>query len=336
MKTICIVVPCYNEQECVEALYEKINAEFEGRQEYFVTVLYVDDGSQDETLNEIQKLQIKYGCKIQYISFARNFGKEAAIYAGLSHALEEDYIALMDADLQHPPHLLLEMIGWLEREDYDCCAARRVSRKGEPPIRSFFSKLFYRFINRVTEVELVQGGSDFRVMKQQVAKAVVSLSETERFTKGIFSWVGFRTKWIEYENVERFAGNTKWSFIGLVRYAINGVVAFATAPLRIAVWLGVVTVGISIVYAIYTFWSALKHPMERTGYSTIVILLLLVGGVIIMLLGVVGEYLARIYLEVKKRPIYIEKANSLKGNIIEDNLSQEKIEVELEKQSTFD
>ena len=310
MKRVEIIVPCYNEKECIRPLYESIENVFQSIDNYECSILFINDGSKDGTLAEIKALaEEKSKEKIKYISFARNFGKESAIYAGLSRSTG-DYVVLMDADLQHPAELIPQMIQGME-EGYDCCGARRVNRKGEPVIRSFFSKLFYAFINRFTAMQLVQGGSDYRMMSRQMVEAAVSLSERERFTKGILSWVGFDTKWIEYENVERLAGTSKWSFWGLAKYAWNGFIAFATTPLRAVVYLGIVTVMAAVVYTIYTFVATLSTDGARSGYSTIIILILIIGGVIITTLGVIGEYLARIYLELKHRPIYIEKETNI-------------------------
>ena len=308
MKKLEMVVPCYNEAENISALYDSVVSVFVSVKEYSWSIFFVDDGSSDATVQEIKKLREKDPDHIDYLSFARNFGKEAAIYAGLQNSTG-DLVALMDADLQHPPALLPEMLKGIE-EGYDCCGARRVSRKGEPPIRSLFSKLFYRFINRVTSMQLVPGGSDYRVMTRQMVNAVLKLTERERFIKGILSWVGFKTKWIPYENVERHAGKTKWSFAGLSRYALNGFVAFATTPLRVVVYMGTIITILSLAYAIYSFIIALNPEAPRTGFATIIILILFLGGVIITILGVIGEYIARIYLELKRRPIYIEKVNT--------------------------
>ena len=321
MKTIEIVVPCFNEQECVRPLYDAISNTMGSIDNYDFSILYVNDGSRDGTLRELRKLRNDVGDKVNYISFARNFGKESAIYAGLSNSTG-DLVVLMDADLQHPPELIPEMIKGIE-EGYDVCGARRVNRSGEPPIRSFFSKMFYKFINKVTIMNLVQGGSDYRMMTRQVVDAMMELNERERFTKGIMSWVGFETKWIEYENVERLAGESKWSFAGLAHYAINGFVGYATAPLRAVIWFGVVIVLVSVIYAVYIFVSTMISSSPRTGFSTIIILLLLIGGMIIGLLGVIGEYIARIYLELKHRPIYIAKENTLNDNEKKETESNE-------------
>lgn len=310
MKHIEIVVPCYNEQACVEPLYNAVEVVLKEMTEVTFSILYVDDGSSDNTLSEIQKLEKRVGSdRIKYISFARNFGKESGIYAGLSRC-EGDYIVLMDADLQHPPELIPQMYEAM-KEGFDCCGARRVSRKGEPVIRSAFSRMFYKIINKITAMHLVQGGSDYRMMTKQMVDAIVSLSERERFTKGIMSWVGFNTKWIPYENVERVAGESKWSFLGLARYALNGFVAFATSPLRAVVYMGSIVTIISFVYAIYVLITSLCNNTERTGYASIIILLLFFSGVIITILGIIGEYLARIYLELKQRPIYIERVSNI-------------------------
>lgn len=316
MKHIEIIVPCYNEQECIEKLYFEVEKVFATLIDYSFSILYVNDGSKDNTLQEIQRIEKKYGKeKVRYISFARNFGKESAIYAGFDNC-RGDFVALMDADLQHPPTLLPTMISKLE-EGHDCCGARRISRKGEPLVRSFFSKVFYRIINKVTSMELVPGGSDYRIMTKQMADAIVSLTERERFIKGIMSWVGFDTVWIPYENVERYAGNSKWSFWGLARYAWHGFVSFATTPLRAAVWMGTFLVFATVIYAVILLKSTLSGQRVWEDTTTILLLLMLIGGVIITLLGVIGEYMARIYLELKGRPIYIAKysnIDSIKGN----------------------
>lgn len=311
MKTIDIVVPCYNEQPCIVLLYSEIEKSLSVLGEgYCWRIIYVDDGSKDHTLDQIRELVREKGSKsVKYISFSRNFGKEAAIYAGLSYT-NADYVVLMDADLQHPPSYIPQMLSKIE-EGYDCCGARRVSRKGEPKVRSLFSRLFYRVMKKLTGLEMVQGGSDYRMMTRQVAKTIVSLREKERFTKGIFSWVGFSTYWIEYQNVERAAGRTKWSFSGLVRYGVNGFFAFATTPLRVAVWLGFTIDIITVIYAICFFVSSIRSAGPRTGYATIVMLLMFFGGTIILILGVIGEYLARIYMESKDRPIFVLKEDNM-------------------------
>lgn len=311
MKTVELIVPCFNEEECVSLFYDRVKEVFESLAAYDFIITYIDDGSTDRTLDRIKEVvKTADRGKVQYISFSRNFGKESAIYAGLSRSTGE-YVALMDADLQHPPELLKEMLRAVEEEGYDSAAARRISRKGEPKIRSFFARAFYHIINRVTVIDLVPGATDYRLMKRSVVEAVVSMTEKERFTKGIYSWVGFRNKWIEYENVERAAGKTKWNIRGLLHYAYNGFVAFATTPLRAVVYLGMLIVLIAALYAVYIFVTTLASPGERTGYSSILIILLFLGGVIITILGMIGEYLARIYMEVKNRPIYFERESNV-------------------------
>lgn len=310
MRTLDIVVPCYNEAECVELFYDDMKKTLSQVPNLEYSIIYVNDGSRDNTLGCLKALAEKHGGdKVKYISFSRNFGKESAIFAGLSYSTAE-YVVLMDADLQHPSSLLPEMIQTLD-EGYDCCGARRVSREGEPVVRSFLSKMFYRVINKVTEMELVQGGSDFRMMKRCVVDAMLMMEERERFTKGIMSWVGFNTKWIEYENVERAAGETKWSMRGLMAYALSGFMAFATAPLRIAVWLGFAIDAVTLIAVIWFAITTLNSDLPRTGYGTIVCLVAFFGGTIIMLLGIIGEYMARIYTEVKKRPIFLVKDTNI-------------------------
>lgn len=317
MKTIELIVPCYNEEKCVQLFYERILEVFDKLQEYKFLITYIDDGSKDNTLYEIKRVVSASADNtrggVQYISFSRNFGKEAAIYAGLSRC-SGDYVALMDADLQHPPELLKDMLYAVEVEGYDCASARRVSRRGEPFIRSIFSKAFYHIMNHITSIDLVSGSTDYRLMKRNVAEAIVSITERERFTKGIYSWIGYKNKWIEYQNVERAAGKTKWNFFGLFKYAYSGFIAFATTPLRGVVYLGMLVVFLSFVFAIRLYISAIHNPQSvRTGYSSIMIVMLFLGGVIITILGMIGEYLARIYMEVKGRPIYIERESYMKG-----------------------
>ncbi|MBR0172856.1 MAG: glycosyltransferase family 2 protein [Lachnospiraceae bacterium] len=305
-----IVVPCYNEQECVRPLFQEVKRVADTMDDVRVSVLFIDDGSRDDTLPAIRALADEEGAEtVRYISLARNFGKEAAIYAGLENC-DGDYIVLMDADLQHPPALIPQMLEEI-RKGHDCCGAKRVSRNGEPPVRSFFSRLFYKAINHLTVMNLVPGGGDFRMMTKQMVDAIVSLSERERFIKGIMSWVGFDTVWIPYHNVERYAGKTKWSFFGLAGYAWNGFVAFATTPLRAVVYIGLVITLISAIAAVHRFVRAVQGHGDRTGWTTIVILILFFGGTIITILGIIGEYLARIYLELKGRPIYITKKTNI-------------------------
>ena len=279
MKKIEMVVPCYNEELCIEPLYEEINRVMQELTNYEAAVLFVDDGSHDKTMEKIKGLTQKK-TEIRYLSFSRNFGKEAAIFAGLANS-SGDIVVLMDADLQHPPALIPQMIKEVEA-GADCCGARRIDRKGEPLIRSFFSKAFYRFMKKTTGLDFVQGGSDFRAMTRQVVQAVVAMPEKERFTKGILSWVGFQMKWLEYENVERTLGTTKWSFWGLVRYGVNGFLAFSTTPLRAAVYLGFMIDIAAVIYALVTFFSMITTDAPRTGYASIILIMLFLGGTIIL------------------------------------------------------
>lgn len=321
-KRIELIVPCYNEEKCVSLFYNRIREVFMDMQGYDFVITYVDDGSKDRTLDEIKKVvSVADTGKVQYISLSRNFGKESAIYAGLSNSTG-DYVAILDADLQHPPELLKEMLVAIEQEGYDCASARRVSRKGEPIIRSLFSRTFYHIINHITVIDLVPGATDYRLMKRNVVEAIVSMSESERFTKGIYAWVGFRNKWIEYENVERVAGKTTWSFWGLVRYAYSGFIAFATTPLRGIIYFGMLIILLAVIFAVKIWISALRTPgVERNGYASIMILLLFLGGVIIAILGMIGEYMARIYMEVKNRPIYFMRDSNIENR---DNKDEDK------------
>lgn len=275
-----------------------------------MSVLYIDDGSQDDTLERIVKLTGTAGSNVRYISFARNIGKESAIYAGLENA-DGDYVVLMDADLQHPPHLLVDMLHAIEVEGYDCATARRVNREKESKIRNFFSNAFYHTINWATGMKLAPGMTDYRLMKKQVADAIVSMREHERFIKGIYSWIGFKSKWVEYENVERADGDSKWNYKSLWNYAKTGIIAFAVSPLRAVIYFGFLVIGISFVYAVRLFLMSISGARPWQDTTTIILLLLFLGGVIILLLGVIGEYLARIYMEVKNRPIYIAKEKKL-------------------------
>ena len=308
-KCISVVVSVYNEELSLARFYETTVGVLE-HCSWDYELVFVNDGSADGSIDLLKGFADE-NKKVRVVNFSRNFGHEAAMIAGIDYA-SGDGIVCMDADLQHPPELLVQMIDAIEKEGYDRATARRVSRKGEPLIRSAFSKAFYSIINHVTVLDLISGSTDYCLMKRTVVDSIVSMSEKERFTKGIYSWVGFRNKWIEYENVERAAGHTKWSFLGLLRYAYNGFIAFATTPLRGVVYLGIVITIASFWYAASIGIAALRNPLApRTGYNSIMIVLLFLGGVIITTLGVIGEYLARIYMEVKNRPIYIERETNI-------------------------
>ncbi len=309
MKTLEIIVPCYNEEESIEPFYNELSKVVSAiGDKYDTNIIFIDDGSQDDTLSVIKRLAAEKNVK--YISFARNFGKEAALYAGLQKSKAE-FVIVMDADLQHPPKLIVDMIKIIETEGCDCVGARRVTRKGEPAIKSLLSKSFYYVINMVTGMRLVPGMTDFRIMKRKVVDAIVSMQERERFIKGIYSWVGFYTKWIEYENVERIHGKSKWSIKGLWSYAKSGFIAFATTPLRGVIYLGMIVVAASIVYAIKLLHQTLSGIRLWQDTTTIILLLLFLGGVIISVLGIIGEYIARIYMETKSRPIYIQRETNI-------------------------
>ena len=308
MKTIDLVVPCYNEEEVLEIFYtetDKIVSQIPG---YSFRYLLVDDGSRDQTLSVMKKLAAAHP-EVKYLSFSRNFGKEAAMYAGLSHA-DADYVVVMDADLQHPPAMIPDMIAGVE-EGYDCVAARRSSRKGESPVRSFFSRQFYKLSNRMSDVKMAYGAVDFRMMSRRMVEAILRLSEVQRFSKGIFMWVGFETKWLPYENVERAGGTTKWSFWGLFKYAIDGITSFSVAPLRLVSALGFIISLVAFIYIIITLIQTLIFGIAVPGYVTTLCAVLFLGGIIEFSVGILGEYISRIYMETKNRPIYILKQTNL-------------------------
>lgn len=308
--TVEVVIPCFNEEGCVRLIYDAFLRIAKENNEYEWGLLYVDDGSKDATLHQIKKLTGQYeGVSVNYVSFARNFGKEAGIYAGLKNS-HGDYIVLIDADLQHPPELVPSMLEILKSKKVECCGARRKNRTGERKIRSVCSEAFYRGLSWMTGIKMEQGTTDFRVMTRKFVDSVLSLSELNRFTKGIFSWVGFETAWVEYDNVQRAAGESKWTFGGLVKYAVNGFLSFAVSPLRGAVYIGFVVMIAAFLYLVILLLDAVIYGVTGSGYASIMAMILFTSGIIIMLLGVIGEYLARIYIEVKERPIYIEKESS--------------------------
>ena len=302
MKKISLVVPCYNEEETVNLFYDeiqKIKSDFKG---VSFEMLFVNDGSSDKTLEILRKLSSKDD--VRYISFSRNFGKEAAMYAGLE-AATGDYVAIMDADLQDPPALLHEMYEILESGEYDSVATRRVSRKGEPIIRSFFARLYYKIINKISKTEIVDGARDFRLMTRQMVNSVLSLKEYNRFSKGIFSWVGYRTKWLEYENTPRVAGETKWSFWKLFLYSLDSIVAFSTVPLSIASVMGILFCFVAFLIIIFIIVRTIMFGDPTSGWPSMVCIMFFIGGVQLLCVGIMGQYLSKAYLEVKRRPIYI-------------------------------
>lgn len=306
MKLLSAVVPCYNEEENVPYFYAEFlkNEEFLKKHDLDFEILYIDDGSRDHTVDEVKKLIAK-DSRIRLVSFSRNFGKEAALYAGLQKA-KGDYIACMDADLQDPPSLLPEMLEAIW-EGYDTVATRRVTRKGEPLIRSFFARMFYRLMNRISETEVVDGARDFRLMTRQVVDAILSMKEYNRFTKGIFGWVGFHTKWLEFENIERKKGETKWSFWKLFVYSLEGITSFSTAPLGFAVLMGILFCLAAFAFIVFTIIRKAIFGDPTSGWPSLVCIICLVSGVQLFCLGIVGQYLAKTYMEVKNRPIYLIK-----------------------------
>lgn len=305
MEQISIVVPCYNEEEALPFCYEElkkianqflslnINLEF----------IFVDDGSKDKTL-EILKKYRDFDNRVHFISFSRNFGKEAAIYAGFK-AASGDYVALMDADLQDPPQMLIEMYNYIKNDGYDCVATRRVTRKGEPIIRSFFARMFYKIMSKISNIELVDGARDYRLMKRIVVNAILDVTEYNRFTKGIYGWVGFKTKWLEFENTERVAGQTKWSFWKLFKYSLEGIIGFSTMPLTAVAWIGILMCVIAGFSTIFIILRQLILGGNSFGWPSLICVIMFFCGVQLLCTGIVGQYLAKTYLETKKRPLYI-------------------------------
>ena len=306
MKKISIVVPCYNEEESIPLFYEEVNKVTEIMKKKAVfEFVFVNDGSKDKTLEELRKLAVN-DKRVRYISFSRNFGKEAGILAGLEHATG-DYVTTMDADLQDPPILLEEMFDTLESGEYDCCATKSTNRKGYSFLRKTFTKWFYDIISKISKTEMVPGARDFRLMTRQMVDAIISMKEYNRYSKGLFSFVGFNTKWIEFELEERVAGDTKWNFWKLFSYAIEGIVAFSTAPLVFAALLGIIFCFIAIVLIIFIIVKTLIWGDPVGGWPSMACIMFLVGGIQLFCTGIIGEYLAKTYLETKNRPIYIIK-----------------------------
>lgn len=306
MSLLSVIVPCYNEEENVPYFYEELmkNSPFFEKEGLEVEILYIDDGSKDGTVPAVRRLR-ETDERVHLVSFSRNFGKEAALYAGLEKS-KGDYVVVMDADLQDPPSLLPQMYGYI-KEGYDSVATRRVNRKGEPPIRSFFARCFYRLMKKISKTEIVDGARDYRLMTRQMVDAVLSMTEYNRFTKGIFGWVGFQTKWIEYENVERVKGETKWSFWGLLLYSFDGITAFSTAPLSFAAVMGVVFCMLAFLLIIFIVIRTSIFGDPVSGWPSMVCIISLISGVQLFCIGIVGQYLAKTYLEVKRRPIYLVK-----------------------------
>lgn len=305
---ISIIVPCYNEEETIPFFYDAIvkqSAVMREKHDLEFEYWFINDGSRDNTLDVIKEYA-KKDSRVKYVSFSRNFGKEAAMYAGLRYS-RGDYAAIMDVDLQDPPYMLEEMYESIVKEGYDCAATRRVDRKGEPPVRSFFARCFYKLINKISKADIVDGARDYRLMTRQVVDAILEMGEYNRFSKGIFGWVGFNTKWLEFENTERVAGETKWSFWKLFLYSLDGIVAFSTAPLAIASVIGFIFCIIAFVMILVIIVKTLIFGDRVAGYPSLVCIIFLVAGVQTFCVGILGQYLAKTYLETKKRPIYIVK-----------------------------
>ena len=306
MSLLTVVVPCYNEEESVALFYEELlkNQPFFSEEGIELEILYVDDGSRDKTVAEVKKLR-ENDERVHLVSFSRNFGKEAAMFAGLENA-NGDYVVIMDVDLQDPPALLPEMFTYI-KEGYDSVATRRVSRKGEPPIRSFFARRFYGLMKKISKTEIMDGARDYRLMTRQMVDAILSMQEYNRFTKGIFGWVGFETKWIEYENVERAAGETKWNFWKLFLYSLDGITAFSTVPLMLASVAGVLFCLLAFAMMVFVIVRKLIFGDPVSGWASQICVMLMIGGIQFFCTGILGQYLAKTYMEVKRRPIYLVK-----------------------------
>ena len=307
---LSIIVPCYNEQEVLSVFYSEFvkvmneaDCEFE--------LLFINDGSKDATLSCMRELAASDD-RVKYLSFSRNFGKEAAMYAGICNA-DGMYVGVMDADLQDPPALIPDMLEILEKGECDCVATRRISRKGEPPIRSFFARMFYRLINKISDADIADGARDFRLMRREMADAVIAMGENNRFSKGIFGWIGFKTEWIPFENVERAAGNTKWNFWGLLSYALDGIVNFSEAPLNIASWFGLFMTAVAFFFLIVIVVRKLCFGDPVAGWASTISIMLFIGGIQLFCMGVMGQYIAKIYAESKHRPHYIISETNKKG-----------------------
>lgn len=306
MQCLSCIIPCYNEEAALPYFLQEIRKVADNMSTTFqldFEILFINDGSRDKTL-QILRQAAQEDKRIRYISFARNFGKEAAMYAGFQNCTG-DYAAVMDADMQDPPSLLPEMYQALQSGEYDSVATRRVTRKGEPPIRSFFARCFYKLINRISDADIVDGARDFRLMTRQMVDAILSMTEYNRFSKGIFGWVGFRTKWLPYENVERVAGETKWSFWKLFLYSLEGITAFSTAPLAIASIAGILLCIVALLFVCVVLVKTLAFGDAVGGWPSMMCVILFLGGMQLFCMGILGQYLAKTYLETKKRPIYI-------------------------------
>ncbi len=303
MEKLSIVVPCYNEQEAAPIFYDTVHGMEDKLSSVELEFIFVDDGSKDGTLDVLRGLHAKDE-RVHYVSFSRNFGKEAGIYAGLQKSTG-DYVVIMDVDLQDPPAMLPEMLSYIESGEYERVATRRVDRKGEPPIRSWFARKFYKLMNKISSADIVDGARDYQMMTRKVVDAILAMGEYNRFSKGIFGWVGFKSKWLEFENVERVAGETKWSFWKLFIYAIDGIVAFSTAPLIMASVFGVIMCLVAFIFILVIIVKTLVLGDPTSGWPSMVCIILLVSGIQLLCMGILGQYLAKTYLETKNRPIYL-------------------------------
>lgn len=317
MNTLELIVPCFNEEESLPVFYDTVSPILSSFENCEASFIFVDDGSRDNTLEVIRSLAFK-DSRVKYVSFSRNFGKESAMLAGLRMSTA-DFVGIIDADLQHTPELIGDMLKAVTEEGYDIAAARRIDRKGEDKLKSAFSRSFYKLINRISDTEIEEGAQDFRVMSRKVVNAILSMPEYNRFSKGIFSWVGFKTKWFEHENRERVAGKTKWSFWKLFSYAVDGILGFSTAPLKLSLIVGTCTSLIGFLYALYTIVKTLCFGPDVKGYPSIICAILIVGGLVLISLGITGEYIARMYMEVKNRPDYLINET----NIVPENREHE-------------
>ena len=306
---ISIIVPCHNEEEMVPIFHKEIAAVSDQLPDATIELIFMNDGSKDDTLAKMKQVAA-LDERVHYLSFSRNFGKEAALVAGLRHATG-DYVAVMDADLQDPPEMLVEMFALIRTGEYDCIGTKRIDRKGEPPIRSFFARQFYQLINRISDTEIVDGARDYRLMTRQMVNAVLEMTEYNRFSKGIFSWVGFETKYLPYENQERVAGQTTWSFWSLFKYSLDGIVAFSEAPLAIAALTGVLSFAVAILGALIIVVRTLVFGNETSGWTSLIVIILGMGGLQLLCLGILGKYLGKTFMETKRRPIYILKETDI-------------------------
>lgn len=306
--TVTLIVPCYNEQESLPIFYEAVCGVAKELPDYDLTLLLVNDGSKDGTLSIMRRLA-QQDPRVQYISFSRNFGKEAAMYAGFCNA-KGDYVAVMDADMQDPPSLLPQMLDILRKGEVDSVATRRVTREGEPPIRSLFARLFYKIINAISDADVVDGARDFRLMRREMVEAIVSMCEYNRFSKGIFGWIGFKTEWLPYKNVERVAGETKWSFFKLFKYSIDGIINFSQAPLAVASWTGIALTFVSFLMVLFVAVRRIVFGDPVAGWASTICIILFIAGIQLLCMGIMGQYLAKTYMEVKRRPHYIVAESS--------------------------